>query len=62
MKISFKNVQNELSREELKSLSGGRATMHGTARCCWIAHPSSCSVCVPDHEHYCEEGAKLEHC
>jgi hypothetical protein len=65
MKINFKNVQNELSREELKSLSGGRVSLSidgGSAKCCWDNDTSNCSVCVTDHVHSCVAGAHIVHC
>jgi natural product precursor len=56
-KISLKNVNETLSRKEMRTIAGGYG---GSYKCCWTG-TTNCSVCVSGGSS-CVSGATLTPC
>ncbi len=62
--MNFFSKKKELSRDELKSIQGGKLqaiTGGDDKKCCWDDYPTSCSKCIKGGN-LCTPGSHLVDC
>jgi len=61
-KLNFDELENTLTRTEMKSIIAGSGSSAGCYRCCWDGG-GPCSGCIPNSDpNSCEKGSHAHQC